>query len=69
MAVACAMALNPIARLAMRVVPASGEAPIEEFISWPSGALAFAALGMAVPLAEELFFRGFVFGALRQRGL
>jgi membrane protease YdiL (CAAX protease family) len=48
----------------MRIVPASGQAPIEAFIAWPSGALAFAALGMAVPLAEELFFRGFVYGAL-----
>jgi membrane protease YdiL (CAAX protease family) len=61
--------LNPLARLAMSVVPATGEAPIEAFISWPSGALAFAVLGMVVPLAEELFFRGFVFGALRPLGL
>jgi membrane protease YdiL (CAAX protease family) len=63
-----AAVLNPLARLAMSVVPATGEAPIEAFISWPSGALAFAALGMAVPLSEELFFRGFVFGALRPLG-
>ena len=61
--------LNPLARLAMSVVPATGEAPIEAFISWPSGALAFAVLGMVVPLAEELFFRGFVFGALRPLGV
>ena len=53
----------------MSVVPATGEAPIEAFISWPSGALAFAVLGMVVPLAEELFFRGFVFGALRPLGV
>lgn len=64
-----AAVLNPLARFAMSVVPASGEAPIEAFISWPSGALAFALLGMTVPLAEELFFRGFVFGALRPLGL
>jgi membrane protease YdiL (CAAX protease family) len=67
-AVLAAMVLNPLARLALAVVPATGEAPIEAFISWPSGALAFAALGMAVPLAEELFFRGFVFGALAPLG-
>jgi membrane protease YdiL (CAAX protease family) len=68
-AVLCAAVLNPLARLAMNVVPATGEAPIEAFISWPSGALAFAMLGMVVPLAEELFFRGFVFGALRPWGV
>jgi membrane protease YdiL (CAAX protease family) len=67
-AVLAAAVLNPLARLALAVVPATGEAPIETFISWPSGALAFAALGMAVPLAEELFFRGFVFGALEPLG-
>jgi membrane protease YdiL (CAAX protease family) len=42
---------------------------VEAFVSWPSGALAFAALGMVVPLAEELFFRGFVFGALEPLGV
>jgi membrane protease YdiL (CAAX protease family) len=68
-AVASAAVLNPLARFAMSVVPATGEAPIEAFISWPSGALAFAVLGMVVPLAEELFFRGFVFGALQPLGV
>jgi membrane protease YdiL (CAAX protease family) len=63
-----ALLLRPLALFAMRVIPATGEAPIEAFISWPSGALAFAGLGMAVPLAEELFFRGFVYGALAPRG-
>jgi len=63
-AMAAALCLRPMARLALGLVPATGEAPIEAFISWPSGALAFAALGMAVPLAEELFFRGLVYGAL-----
>jgi membrane protease YdiL (CAAX protease family) len=50
-------------------VPRTGEAPIETYIAWPSGALSFALVGMAAPLAEELFFRGFVFGALRRLGL
>jgi membrane protease YdiL (CAAX protease family) len=67
-AVACAAILNPLARWAVSAIPSTGEAPIEAFISWPSGALTFAALGMCVPLAEEVFFRGFVFGALRTRG-
>ncbi|MFT3923162.1 MAG: type II CAAX endopeptidase family protein [Myxococcales bacterium] len=63
-AMAAALCLRPMARLALALIPATGEAPIEAFISWPSGALAFAALGMVVPLAEELFFRGLVYGAL-----
>lgn len=67
-AMALALVLRPMASLALRVVPATGEAPIEAFISWPSGALAFAALGMVVPLAEELFFRGFVYGTLAPLG-
>jgi membrane protease YdiL (CAAX protease family) len=67
-AMALALVLRPLASLAMRLIPATGEAPIEAFISWPSGALAFAALGMVVPLAEELFFRGFVYGALAPLG-
>ena len=64
-----ALVLRPVAHWAMRVVPETGQAPVEAFVSWPSGALAFAALGMIVPLAEELFFRGFVFGALSPLGV
>jgi membrane protease YdiL (CAAX protease family) len=67
-AIGCAALLNPMARWAVSAIPSTSEAPIEAFISWPSGALTFAALGMCVPLAEEVFFRGFVFGALRTRG-
>lgn len=68
--VACASALllRPLSSLAMRLVPSTGEAPIEAFISWPSGALTFAMLGMVVPLAEELFFRGLLFGTLSPLG-
>jgi membrane protease YdiL (CAAX protease family) len=64
-----ALLLRVLSHFSLRLVPSTGEAPIEAFISWPSGALTFALLGMAVPLAEELFFRGFVFGALRSKGL
>jgi membrane protease YdiL (CAAX protease family) len=64
-----ALLLRVSSHLSLRLVPSTGEAPIEAFISWPSGALTFALLGMAVPLAEELFFRGFVFGALRSKGV
>ncbi|MDD9971956.1 MAG: type II CAAX endopeptidase family protein [Myxococcales bacterium] len=56
------------ARWALRFIPSSGQAPIETFISWPSGMLAFALLGALLPLVEELFFRGFLLGALLTLG-
>jgi len=56
-----AVALAACARLALRFTPSTGEAPIESFISWPSGMLAFATMGVIAPLAEELFFRGYLF--------
>jgi membrane protease YdiL (CAAX protease family) len=56
------------ARLALRWVPPSGEAPIETFISWPSGMLAAALLGVLLPAAEELFFRGYLYAALLPLG-
>jgi membrane protease YdiL (CAAX protease family) len=68
-AVTVALLLRVTSHFCLSWVPRTGEAPIETFIAWPSGALSFALLGMAVPLAEELFFRGFVFGALRRAGL
>lgn len=49
---------------ALSNVEATGEAPIEAFVSWPSGLLSFGALAVIAPIAEEVFFRGFVFGAI-----
>lgn len=57
-----------IAQLALRIVPSTGEAPIEAFVAWPSGMLSFAALAVIAPLAEEVFFRGMVFGVLSGDG-
>lgn len=59
-------ALVVVARLAVDLVPSTGEAPIETFVSWPSGRVAFAVIAVTVPIAEELFFRGFVYGASRR---
>jgi membrane protease YdiL (CAAX protease family) len=56
-----AVILALCARVALRVVPSTGEAPIESFVSWPSGLLAFAVIGVIAPVAEELFFRGFLY--------
>jgi len=54
------------ASFALRLVPSTGESAIETFISWPSGMLAFGTIGVLVPVCEEFFFRGFVYGlALR----
>lgn len=60
--------LSRSARFWMGLVPSTGTAPIETFISWPSGMLSFAALGLVLPLAEELFFRGLVYGSLLRFG-
>jgi membrane protease YdiL (CAAX protease family) len=55
--VLCALAATWL----LRVVPSSpGEPPITLFVARPSGALAFGVLALSAPLAEELFFRGFV---------
>jgi membrane protease YdiL (CAAX protease family) len=53
-----------LAGLALRLVPATGEAPIQTFVNWPSGLLCFAALGVLLPLGEELLFRGVLYRAL-----
>jgi membrane protease YdiL (CAAX protease family) len=58
------IALHRVAQIALRVVPSTGEAPIEAFVAWPSGMLSFAALAVVAPLAEEVFFRGMVYGVL-----
>jgi membrane protease YdiL (CAAX protease family) len=60
-------ALPPLvgaAMLAVRLVPSTGEAPIQTFVSWPSGMLAAALLGVFLPIGEEVFFRGYLYAAL-----
>jgi membrane protease YdiL (CAAX protease family) len=56
------------ARLALRWVPSTGEAPLQTFIAQPSGMLSAALLGVLLPIGEELFFRGYVFGAWTRFG-
>jgi membrane protease YdiL (CAAX protease family) len=51
------------ARIALRWVPSTGEAPLQTFIAQPSGMLSAALLGVLLPIGEELLFRGYVFGA------
>ena len=58
-----------LGRVIAGFVPSTGVAPIELFVEMPSGRLAVALVAVFVPVAEELFFRGFVFGTLeRVRG-
>jgi membrane protease YdiL (CAAX protease family) len=68
LALAAALALWGCAKLALLFVPATGEAPIQTFVAWPSGMLCFAALGLLLPIGEELFFRGLLFHALLRAG-
>lgn len=63
-AVASGVLLWLIALLATRLVPSTGVSAVSTFVSWPSGLLSFACLAVVVPLAEEIFFRGFVYGFL-----
>ena len=61
--VVAAGVLVVVAQLALELVPATSEAPIQTFVSWPSGLLCFAALGVLLPLGEELLFRGHLWAA------
>lgn len=49
------------------LVPSTSVAPLETFVSSPSGMLAVAVVAAAAPLAEELFFRGFLYGLVATR--
>jgi membrane protease YdiL (CAAX protease family) len=60
------VALRYVAQHATQLVPSTGESAVQLFVSWPSGLVSFACLAVLVPLAEEVFFRGFVFGALER---
>lgn len=56
-----------VALRATSLVPSTGESAIQTFVSMPSGLLSFASLAVVAPLAEEIFFRGFLYGVLEQR--
>ena len=48
-------------------IPTPDVAPIHDFVSIPSGTVAAALIGMLAPVAEEWFFRGFLFGLVAAR--
>lgn len=66
-AVVAGLGLMVLAHLATRLVPSTSTSAVQNFVSWPSGMLSFATLAVIAPLAEEVFFRGFVYGALAKR--
>ncbi len=52
-----------------RAVPSTSVSSIETFVAAPSGTLVVASIALFVPVAEEVFFRGFVYGVVeRARG-
>jgi membrane protease YdiL (CAAX protease family) len=59
--------LRYAALAATRFVPSTGQSAVQLFVSWPSGLFSFACLAVLVPAAEEIFFRGFVYGVLERR--
>lgn len=56
-----------LALLVSALTPQAGPAAIETFVEWPSASLAVATVAVLAPVAEELFFRGFVYGSLAPR--
>ena len=54
-------------RLVAGLVPSTGVAPVETLVAMPSGSVAFGLYALVAPLAEELFFRGFLYGAFERR--
>lgn len=55
-----------LATRATQLVPSTGVSSVQMLVSWPSGMLSFALPAVVVPIAEEVFFRGFVYGAIER---
>ncbi len=45
----------------------SGNSPLSELVTDPNGRLVIAASALTAPVAEEFFFRGFIYGVIRAR--
>jgi hypothetical protein len=56
-----------VGRILSMLIPATGEASIQALVSFSSGALTLSLISVVVPVAEEIFFRGLVFGTLERR--
>ena len=53
-------------RFLASLIPSTRLSAVETFVSSPSGALALALIAVFVPVAEELYFRGFIYGTLER---
>ncbi len=60
------LALVVAGRYAAAVVPSTSTSPVEAFVASRSGYLAVASSGILLPLVEELFFRGLLYGLLER---
>jgi membrane protease YdiL (CAAX protease family) len=67
LAAVCGVVLAVQAVVAPTLVPSTGRSPVQMLISSPSGLLGFTALGVMAPVAEEVFFRGLIYGLLAKR--
>jgi membrane protease YdiL (CAAX protease family) len=60
------VALVLLGRLLSALVPSTAEAPIETFVASHGGYLAVAVGGVLLPIVEELFFRGLLYGLVER---
>jgi len=67
LAPAVGIVLFVVGRLLAAMIPSTSEASIQTLVSFSSGALTLALISVIVPVAEEIFFRGLVFGTLERR--
>jgi len=56
--------LPPLAFTLQRLIPATSESHVASLVAFPSGLLAVRIVGALAPVVEEVFFRGFVYGAI-----
>ena len=64
LAVLVGVLLVRVAFASSRLVPSTGVSPVQTILASPSGRMSFLALAVIAPVAEEIFFRGFVYGLL-----
>ncbi|MFO0696605.1 MAG: type II CAAX endopeptidase family protein [Polyangiales bacterium] len=59
-------ALHRIGGVFVAMVPSTGVAPVEAFVSFTSGFVVVSLVGVIAPVVEELFFRGLFYGLVEE---
>lgn len=59
-------ALHRVGGVLVAMVPSTGVAPVEAFVSFTSGFLVVSLVGVIAPVVEELFFRGLFYGLVEE---